>query len=62
MSYLIHHGIKGQKWGVHRYQNKDGTYTELGKWRRRVGPSNFLTQNGGRCGCCKNSSDTYRPI
>ena len=26
---LTHHGIKGQKWGVRRYQNKDGTYTDL---------------------------------
>ena len=31
--YLIHHGIKGQRWGVRRYQNKDGTYTSLGKSR-----------------------------
>lgn len=34
MSYLMHHGIKGQKWGVRRYQNKDGSYTSEGKRRR----------------------------
>lgn len=31
MSELYHHGIKGQKWGVRRYQNADGTLTEEGK-------------------------------
>lgn len=30
---LYHHGIKGQKWGIRRYQNKDGTLTEEGKRR-----------------------------
>lgn len=30
---LAHHGIKGQKWGVRRYQNEDGTLTTLGKLR-----------------------------
>ncbi len=28
---LYHHGIKGQKWGVRRYQNKDGSLTPKGK-------------------------------
>ena len=28
---LYHHGVKGQKWGVRRYQNKDGTLTAKGK-------------------------------
>lgn len=32
-SYLAHHGIKGQKWGVRRYQNEDGSLTEEGKKR-----------------------------
>jgi hypothetical protein len=30
---LAHHGIKGQKWGIRRYQNADGTLTEAGKER-----------------------------
>ena len=30
---LYHHGIKGMKWGVRRYQNKDGTLTSEGKRR-----------------------------
>ena len=31
--FLMHHGIKGQKWGVRRFQNPDGTLTPLGKQR-----------------------------
>lgn len=33
MDYLEHHGVKGQKWGVRRYQNPDGTLTVEGKRR-----------------------------
>lgn len=30
---LYHHGIRGMKWGVRRYQNKDGSLTPAGKKR-----------------------------
>lgn len=32
-SDLTHHGIKGQKWGIRRFQNDDGTWTAAGKER-----------------------------
>ena len=31
--YLQHYGIKGQHWGVRRFQNEDGSYTAEGKER-----------------------------
>lgn len=34
---LAHHGVKGQKWGVRRYQNIDGTLTSEGKKRASEG-------------------------
>lgn len=33
---LYHHGVKGQKWGVRRWQNKDGSLTEEGIYRYRA--------------------------
>ena len=34
--FLAHHGIKGQKWGVRRFQNPDGTLTPAGKKRLKA--------------------------
>lgn len=34
MTEMYHHGIKGQKWGVRRFQNRDGSLTEEGKKRQ----------------------------
>lgn len=48
---LYHHGIKGQKWGVRRFQNLDRTWTEAGKirygkgtGRRRASPQDDKEQ------------------
>lgn len=37
-NYLAHHGIKGQKWGIRRYQNADGTLTAEGRKRAGLKP------------------------
>ena len=31
LAYLAHHGIQGQKWGIRRFQNEDGSRTSLGR-------------------------------
>lgn len=43
---IVHHGIKGMRWGVRRYQNKDGTLTPEGRQRYRelVTPEGYYTQ------------------
>lgn len=37
--YIYHSGVKGMKWGVRRYQNKDGSLTRLGKKRQKSSAS-----------------------
>lgn len=48
--YLAHHGIKGQKWGVRRFQYEDGSLTSAGKKRYDGNTSNvkrLLTSKHG---------------
>ena len=46
-SELYHHGIKGQKWGVRRFQNEDGTLTSAGKKHVAEGKSGSFNSKGG---------------
>ena len=49
---ICHHGILGMKWGIRRYQNKDGSLTAAGKKRYYAYPDsegdigNILTEKG----------------
>lgn len=42
---LYHFGIKGQKWGIRRYQNPDGSLTPEGK-KRYLNPDGSLNERG----------------
>lgn len=44
MNELYHYGVKGQKWGVRRYQYADGSLTPMGKRRYQNVESNFKTK------------------
>lgn len=47
MDELQHHGIKGQKWGVRRFQNANGSLTTAGKQRALATKKRIDAKNRG---------------
>lgn len=45
---LYHHGIKGMKWGLRRFQNADGSYTDAGKRRRANSDRDWAAKNSSQ--------------
>ena len=44
---ICHYGIKGQKHGIRRYQNEDGSYTMAGKYRYGIGTGGYTPNTHG---------------
>lgn len=55
---IEHHGVKGMKWGVRRYQNYDGSYTRKGLERYKKAESDYEKAKEAR----KNGVGTRRAM
>lgn len=61
-SYLAHHGIKGQKWGIRRFQNEDGSYKPGAEGRysgNGAGDNPKIKKNKNLVAKYKEYSDSY---
>ena len=47
-TYIAHHGIKGQRWGIRRYQNEDGSLTPAGVRRYARLDQKFVDKKAGK--------------
>lgn len=61
-NYLIHHGIYGQKWGVRRFQNPDGSLTEAGRKRYGVGAGEGIDDIRSEKGTKRRIKDVKKSI
>lgn len=57
---LYHHGVIGMKWGIRRYQNKDGSLTAKGK--KRYSSDYNEAQNIKRKGIKRMSNEDLRKV
>lgn len=62
---LYHHGVKGMKWGVRRYQNTDGSLTPAGKKRYDTDSGEIIaykTKNGEKIVACKEPPSAFAKL
>lgn len=57
---LMHHGIHGMRWGVRRYQNKDGSLTAAGRKRVDKLDSEYQILTGMKLNKKKTSADVKK--
>ena len=60
--YLAHYGIKGQKWGIRRYQNSDGSLTAEGRARYGYSKSAFKEYSDNASKIWRDRSSEYEKI
>lgn len=60
--YLAHHGIKGQRWGIRRFQNQDGSFTPAGRRRYGVDESGNMSKRGLKKYQDDKDIDRYRKL